>query len=135
MTKIPLKEGEMSAIIFQTQSVLIVALMIYGVTQKYNRYKHVKIMKSAIIWDLLLVAQIELTRGAIVKASKVTSNPVLLNIHVSLAVSTVLLYGIVFYTGHKLNQGREDLRQKHKLLGGLTLTIRILTLITSFLIK
>ena len=134
MTKIPLKEGEMSSIIFQTQSIIIVGLLIYGVTQRFNRYKHIKIMKTAIIWDLLLVAQIELTRGAIVKASKVTSNPAMLNIHVTLAISSVLLYGIVFYTGHQITKGNESLRQKHKVIGLVTLTIRILTLITSFLI-
>jgi hypothetical protein len=55
----------MSSIIFQAQSILIVALLIYGVYHRKNRYRHVKIMKSAIIWDLLLVAQIELNRGAI----------------------------------------------------------------------
>jgi hypothetical protein len=93
-----------------------------------------KIMKAAIIWDLLLVAQIELNRGAIMKASKVVSNPTILNIHVSLAVSSVLLYGIVYYTGTKLSKGDEKVRKWHKGLGILTLTTRILTLITSNLI-
>ena len=135
MTKIKLKEDAMSSIIFQVQSILIVSLLFYGVYHRRNKYKHVKIMKTAIIWDLLLVAQIELTRGAIMKASKVITNPALLNIHVSLAVSTVLLYGFVFYTGSKLNNGQENFRPKHKFLGLLTLTIRVLTLITSFLVN
>ncbi|MFT6633618.1 MAG: hypothetical protein ACJAS4_003589 [Bacteriovoracaceae bacterium] len=93
-----------------------------------------KIMKAAIIWDLILVAQIELNRGAIMKASKVVSNPTILNIHVSLAVSSVLLYGIVYYTGTKLSKGDEKIRKWHKGLGIVTLTTRILTLITSNLI-
>jgi len=91
-------------------------------------------MKTAIIWDLLLVAQIELTRSAILKASKVLENPAILNIHVSLAVSTVLLYAVVFYTGNNLRKGNEKIRVYHKLIGSLTLTIRIATLITSFLV-
>lgn len=91
-------------------------------------------MKSAIIWDLLLVAQIELTRGAVEKASKVMSNPTILNIHVSLAVSTVLLYLLVWITGTKLKNGNEGIRSIHKPLGILTLTTRIATLITSNLI-
>lgn len=124
----------MSAIIFQVQSILIVCLLLYGVYHRRNRYKHIRIMKTAIIWDLILVAQIELTRGAILKASKVTTNSQLLNIHVSLAVSTVLLYAFIFYTGRKLNNGDESIRKKHKVLGVTTLTIRILTLITSFLV-
>ena len=124
----------MSTIIFQTQSVIIVGLLLYGVYHRKNRFKHVKIMKTAIIWDLLLVAQIELTRSAILKASKVVENPMILNIHVSLAVGTVLLYGFVFCTGTKLKNGNNDVRKLHKTLGLTTLTTRILTLITSFLV-
>jgi hypothetical protein len=124
----------MSSLIFQSQSILIVSLLIYGVYNKKNRYKHVKIMKTAIIWDLLLVAQIELTRSAIATASKVFANPVILNIHVSLAVSTVLLYGLVFFTGRKVLLGDNGYRKFHKAVGILTLSTRVATLITSNLI-
>jgi hypothetical protein len=91
-------------------------------------------MKTVIIWDLLLVAQIELTRSAILKASKMADNPQILNIHVSLAISTVLLYGVIAYTGTKLKNGNEGVRKYHKAIGVLTLTTRIATLITSFLV-
>mgnify|MGYP000109034335 CR=1 FL=1 len=123
-----------STMIFQVQSILIVSLMLYGVYHRKTRYKHIKIMKTAIIWDLLLVAQIEITRSAILKASRVFENPEILNIHVSLAISTVLLYGIVFITGRKLQSGDESIRKFHKPIGILTLTTRIATLITSNLI-
>lgn len=125
----------MSSMIFQTQSFLIVGLLLFGVYHRKTRFKHVRIMKTAIIWDLLLVAQIELSRQAIATASKVTANPLILNIHVSLAVSTVLLYFVLFYTGSKLNKGDESIRKWHKPLGFTTLTIRILTLITSNMIE
>lgn len=124
----------MSSYIFQTQSFLIVALLIYGVTKRKNKFQHMKIMKAAIIWDLLLVAQIELNRSAIAKASKALTNETILNIHVSLAVSTVLLYAVIYYTGSKLSKGNESIRKYHKNLGILTLTARIATLITSNLI-
>lgn len=117
------------------QSFIIVGLLLYGVYSRKNRYKHVKIMKTAIIWDLLLVAQIELTRQAIMTASKVTTNPMILNIHVTLAVSTVLLYLVVYLSGRKLLNGDESTRKFHKPIGLVTLTVRILTLITSFLIE
>jgi hypothetical protein len=123
----------MSAVIFQIQSFSIVALLLYGVYHRKTKFKHMRIMKTAIIWDLLLVAQIELTRGAIAKASKVISNPMILNIHVTLAVSTVLLYGLVWYLGSKLSNGDESKRKWHKVVGAITLTVRISTLITSFL--
>jgi hypothetical protein len=124
----------MSSIIFQVQSFLIVALMLYGVYHRRIRYKHVKIMKTVIIWDLLLVAQIELNRSAINTASKAMTNPTILNIHISLAISTVLLYGVIFYTGRRLLNGDESIRKFHKPIGLLTLTVRIATLITSNMI-
>lgn len=125
----------MSSAIFQIQSILIVSLMLYGVYNRKLPLKHMKIMKTVIIWDLLLVAQIELSRGAIAKASKALTNTTLLNIHVSLAISTVLLYGLIYYTGSKLHRGDETKRSMHKYVGVLTLSTRVLTLITSFLIR
>lgn len=92
-------------------------------------------MKVAIIWDLLLVLQIELSRGAIAKASKAMTNPWLLNFHVTIAVTTVLLYFVLGITGTQLNKGKNNLRPWHKKLGVLALTLRTLTLITSYLVN
>lgn len=124
----------MSALIFQIQSTLIVLLMLYGVYHRKNKFKHIKIMKLCIIWDLLLIVQIELTRGAIMKASKAMTNPLILNIHVSLAVSTVLLYFVMLYTGTKLKNSDESIRKLHRFFGITTLTLRLSTFITSFLV-
>lgn len=128
----------MSVIIFQTQSILIVALLLFGVFQVKRAVKnitlHKKIMKAAMLWDVILILQIELTRGAIAKASKVMDNSSLLNIHVSLAISTVLLYIFVYMTGQKVASGQKKYFKRHKLLGAITLTTRIATLITSFFI-
>lgn len=123
-----------TALIFQLQSTIIVILMLYGFSQRSKRYRHMKMMKTAIIWDLLLIVQIELSRGAIIKASNAITNSMILNIHVSLAVSTVLLYGLIFYTGNRLSKGDESIRKFHKPIGYLTLTTRLATFITSFLI-
>ena len=125
----------LTTIIFQAQSFLIVALLIYGVSKNKQRFLHVKIMRSAIIWDLLLVAQIELSRSAINTASKAATNHWLLNFHISLAVSTVLMYFVMLYTGKQLLNGNEAIRKKHKVLGILRLTLRVSTLITSNLIR
>lgn len=124
----------MSTIIFQAQSICIVGLIFLGLYHRKNRYQHVKTMKTAIVWDLLLVAQIELTRGAIAKVSNPFSNPLILNIHVILAVSTIVLYFLVFLSGRKLQNGEEGIRKVHKLLGLLTVTTRCATLVTSFLV-
>ena len=124
-----------SSLIFQVQSVLIIALLFFGISKRKQKTTHIRIMKFAIAWDLLLVAQIELTRGAIATASKMTTNPALLNIHVFLAVSTVILYLFVYLAGTKLAGGDESVRLKHKILAGLTMCFRLSTFVTSNLIE
>lgn len=129
----------MSQLIFQAQSILIVILMLYAVSLVFgknkNRYKHSKLMKLVIFWDIILILQIELNRGAIAKASKYTENAMLLNIHVSLALATVLLYFVTALIGKKvMDEKREDLIGKHRLIGRITVLLRLSTLITSFFI-
>jgi hydrogenase-4 membrane subunit HyfE len=124
-----------TALLFQIQSALILLLLFVGVYFKRERKRHVRIMTSAIIWDILLILQIELNRGAIAKAVQVTENKWLLNVHVSLAVTCVLFYFVMFYTGRKLLNFDNSIRPRHKLFGMITLTLRILTFITSFFIK
>ncbi len=123
----------MPAWLMQTQSVLIVALMIFGISQHRKRELHPKIMYSAMLWDIVLILQIELSRSVIMKASKALSNPMLLNIHVSIAISTVVLYGFMIATGTKVMAGDHNLLKRHKILGWSTMGMRLLTLITSFM--
>jgi hypothetical protein len=118
--------------LMQSQSLCILLLMLAGVIVHRRRSLHVKIMSTAMIWDVLLILQIELSRSAILKASKALSNPMILNIHVSIAISTVVLYGFMIYTGRKLLAGNNQYRKQHKLLGYSTFSMRILTFITSF---
>lgn len=122
----------MEALSMQTQSVCIVLLMIAGIIVRRKRKLHVKIMSLAMIWDVLLILQIELSRSAILKASKALTNTTALNIHVGIAVSTVIFYGFMVYTGRALLQGNNEVRSKHRVLGYTTMALRILTLITSF---
>lgn len=122
----------MSQLIFQTQSTIIVLLMTYGVLQRKNRKLHVRTMSTVIIWDILLVLQIELSRNAILKASKAISNPAILNIHILLAISTVLMYFGMLYTGRKVLKNDQNIRSIHKKMGITTYILRILTYITSY---
>lgn len=89
-------------------------------------------MSVAMIWDVLLILQIELSRSAIVKASGAVNNSTALNVHVAIAVSTVLLYLTMVYTGRKMLAGQVQFRRKHRILGYSTLVMRILTFVTSF---
>lgn len=122
----------MEAWLMQLQSLCIVLLMLAGIAVRRTRKLHVRIMSAAMIWDVILILQIELSRSAILKASKAVTNAMPLNIHVSIAISTVVLYGFMIYTGKALLSGRTEIRQKHKVLGYFTMSMRILTFITSF---
>lgn len=116
----------------QTQSFCIVLLMIVGILYRKRRQLHVKIMSLTIIWDVILILQVELSRSAILKATNVVKNSMILNIHVSLAIATVVLYGFMIYTGRKMLANEPGVRAKHKVLGYTTFIFRVLTFVTSF---
>lgn len=122
----------MEAWLMQAQSLCILLLMIVGIVFRRRRRIHVKIMSTAMLWDILLILQIELSRSAILKASKAATNAMLLNIHVSIAVTTVILYGFMVFTGRKLLAGDNSIRPRHRFLGYFTFFMRSLTFITSF---
>jgi len=122
----------MEAFLMQFQSLCIVLVMAVGIIVRRKRNLHVKIMSTAMVWDVILILQIELSRSAILKASKAMSNAMALNIHVSIAVCTVILYGFMIHSGRKLLSGNNQVRKKHKILGLTTFCLRILTFITSF---
>lgn len=122
-----------SAVIFQIQSLLILILMIYGVMQaRKNRKLHVKIMCSAMLWDLLLILQIELARSAVAKAMKIVENPMMLKIHLFFAIGSVILYGFMLYSGARVLKNNNGILPRHRIAGKLTLVFRTLTLITSY---
>jgi hypothetical protein len=118
--------------LFQIQNILIYGLLIAGLTVRKKRQLHVKIMGSMILWELLLVAQIELSRGAVAKAEQVQKIPALLTFHISMALSSVILYFCLIYFGKRLLKGDNSVRPVHKRLGWLCTTTRSLTFITSF---
>lgn len=121
-----------SAIAFQIQSILVYALMVFGISRRKQRKVHVPTMITVLTWDILLILQIELNRGAVEKASKALVNPLLLNIHVSFAVSCVVFYVLLIYTGRKLLKGDINYRLRHRFFGWSAFVLRTLTLITSF---
>lgn len=121
-----------SAVVFQIQSIIIYSLMIFGITKRKNRKIHIPTMICVLIWDILLILQIELGRGAVEKATKAMVNPMILNIHISFAVSCVIFYFLLIYTGKKLLIGQNQFRTRHRIFGWTAFALRSLTLITSF---
>ena len=121
-----------SAVAFQIQSILVYALMVFGISKRKQRKIHVPTMIAVLTWDILLILQIELGRGAVEKASKALVNPLILNIHVSFAVSCVIFYILLIFTGRKLLKGDNSYRFRHRIFGWTAFALRTLTLITSF---
>lgn len=121
-----------SAVAFQIQSILIYALMVFGISKRKQRKVHVPTMISVLTWDILLILQIELNRGAVEKAAKALVNPLILNIHVSLAVSCVIFYFLLIFSGRKLLKGDQTYRLRHRIFGWTAFILRTLTLITSY---
>jgi uncharacterized membrane protein YozB (DUF420 family) len=106
----------------------------YFIAKKRNTLLHSRFMIGAISWDLLLVLQIEFSRGAVAKAMKVSTNTLILNFHVSIAILSVLLYAIMVYSGKNIIRGNRSLLKFHRIFGMITLTLRTLVFITSFFV-
>lgn len=130
-----------SAVFFQLQSFAIFCLMFAGiyVIRQQNRRRHIQLMSTAMLWDILLILQIEFTRSAIATAVEPLANAMILNIHISIAVSCVILYIAMAITGTKLLSSNcqekfSRIRLWHKRLGVLTIIMRILTFGTSFFV-
>ena len=80
-------------------------------------------MSAAMIWDVILILQIELSRSAINKAVAVGQQHTLLSIHLFFAISTVVLYGVMIYSGRKVLTGEAKVLKLHKRFGITTLTL------------
>jgi hypothetical protein len=108
--------------------------MIYGISKRKYRKIHVPVMSAVILLDVILILQIELGREAVEKASKIISNPLILNIHVSFAVLSVIFYGLLVYSGRRLLKGDHAIKPRHRIFGWTAFALRTLTLITSFFV-
>ncbi|MBY0415903.1 MAG: hypothetical protein K2Q18_17150 [Bdellovibrionales bacterium] len=121
-----------SALAFQTQSIIIYLLMVFGISQRKKRRIHVPVMSAVLILDVLLILQIELGRSAVEKAAKAMVNPIILNVHVTFAILSVVFYILLVFTGRKLLKGDHSVRPRHRLFGWTAFALRTLTLLTSF---
>lgn len=121
-----------TAVVFQTQSIIIYSLMVFGIIKRRNRKIHVPMMSAVLILDVLLILQIELGRSAVEKAAKAIVNPIILNVHVTFAILSVIFYVLLVITGRKLLKGEHAIRPRHRLFGWTAFTLRTLTLLTSF---
>ena len=119
-----------ASIVFHSQSFLILCVLGVGVALRKRRHLHVPLMAVAMVWDLILILQIELFRNALFKASRFMENVWLLNVHIVLAVTTLIFYGACVYTGRCLLANDFSLRGYHRLLGTCAIVLRVLTFAT-----
>jgi len=118
--------------LFQCQSFLVLVLLTCGIVARKNRAAHLRWMICALILDLALVLQVELTRSVVQSAGTLETNTLLTNIHIALAVANVFSYIITIITGIRLVKGHAAIRTFHRRAGWTSYFIRILVFATSF---
>lgn len=114
----------LSSILLQVQSILIFILLIYTSLEFKSPNDYLSLIKYVIIWDLLLVIQIESKKYFIDNEIKTMKKPFILKFHLALAVITVTLYLTNLYMSYSINTYFE-------LIVALTIVFRFGTLITS----
>lgn len=97
-----------------------------------NLRLHILVMLCVMAADLALVAALVIMRDALGKVG--VSMPWTLQIHVPIAVSTVVLYFFTAWTGYQLYCGR-PVRSRMRILDKILVTFRILTLVTSLMVQ
>ncbi|MGA1203774.1 MAG: hypothetical protein ACYTGJ_05055 [Planctomycetota bacterium] len=85
-------------------STCILGLIYYGVSQRRNRARHVRIMTVAGILDITLVLAIVAVRRALPKAME--ADTTILRVHLAFSIPALLLWFTAFHTGRRRLQGR-----------------------------
>jgi hypothetical protein len=97
---------------FHAASSLVLVILIGGILLRRRRHLHVPVMITAFGLDLASVVAIEVSRGAIKKAT--SAPPPLLLFHVIVSVSALLFYGVMFVLGEQVRKGTQGLRVWHR---------------------
>jgi len=117
---------------FHAISTIVVVLLAVGVAVRSNRRIHIPIMIAAFSIDLVSVLAIEISRGAIKKA--ITAPPPLLLFHVSVSVTALAFYGVMFVLGERVRKGAAHLRPWHKRAAWVFGACRASNYVTSWMI-
>lgn len=115
-------------------SVIILGILLWGRSLRFKNLKrHILIVQIAMASDILLVAGLVVFRNALGKVS--TGMPWTLQIHIPIALTTILLYGLITRAGYRLKSGDERARRALRGLDKLVLVFRVLTLVTSLMVQ
>lgn len=114
-------------------SFVILLFFLWGRTlYRRNLRLHIFIMVSVIVADLLLIVGLIEKRDALAQVT--TDMPMILKIHVPIAVFTVLMYFITAWTGYQLLRGK-PVRARMRWCDRILVPSRILTLVTSIMVQ
>ncbi len=114
-------------------SFFILMIFLWGRTlHKKNLRLHIFVMLSVIIVDLMLVLFLVEKRDALKHVN--SQMPWTLEIHVPIAISTVLLYFAAAWTGWRLYKGH-PVRARLRRLDRILVVARTLTLVTSLMVQ
>jgi len=117
---------------FHAASTLVLFILIAGILLRRRRRIHVPVMITAFSLDLLSVLAIEISRGAIKKAT--SSPPPLLLFHVIVSVFALLFYVAMFVLGERVRKGAEQLRPWHRRTAWVFGACRATNYVTSWMI-
>lgn len=115
-------------------SILIFSALLWGRSLRgHNTKMHAITMTSCFIADLLLVVALVALRNALSKVG--AGMPPLLTVHITFALTTLVLYPLGLYTGWRLYKGNQSVRPKLRRLDKFLLLTRSCTLATSLALQ
>ncbi len=117
---------------FHTLSTCVLLILIAGFLLRHRRSVHIPLMIAAFSVDLGSVLAIELSRGAIKKAT--SSPPPLLLFHVIVSVFALVFYAVMFVLGDRVRKGAVQLRPWHRRVAWLFGACRTTNYVTSWMI-
>lgn len=115
-------------------SFLILGLFLWGRSLRFKNLRiHIRVMLVCFAADLILVLALVMMKDALSQVS--LDMHWTLQIHIPIAVSTVVLYFFTVRAGYRLYKGDESARPLLRGLDKVLLTFRVLTLLTSVMVS
>lgn len=111
-------------------------LVVLGLWYRRTPEKHVPLMATAFLIDLLLLVRVELAYHALENVVSGSSgiNPSLFWTHIIVSTLTGILYCVLIGSGVRLYRGRKQSRKLHFRAAKLFCILKLLNVLTSFMI-